>query len=295
MALREYWIGSVGPLYYDDTDPVAGGTGYQAALVASSVRITGTPTGSDEAVPLGELDLRVTKISVADIENPTELNSQAGSEAGSLVQVFQAISADYDRCTLYMWDASPGAVDVPSVVQGSGGRWIAVAGHAVAVRYKRVFVHPMDLRVSGATLSATDNMQSLSFADAASNYAMTTIGLPTEYKNGSDVIVRLVTCTGAAGSGNVRWQVGYKWVVPGQTEAQTITNLAATQAYDTTKVVKETEFIIPGTTNFNAILALVITRLGTDALDTLALAILMLGLHVAFKCDRFGSLTASSR
>lgn len=290
-----YWVGSLGPFFYDDTDPVADGTGYQAALVASSVRITDVPTGSDEAVPLGELDLRVTRIYTTDIENPTELAGQAGSEAGSLVQVVQQISADYDLCTLYMWDTSPGAADPPSVVQGSGGRWIAIAGHAMMLRYKRIFMRPMDFRVSGATLGTTDSMQSLSFADAASNYGMTSIGLPAEYKSGSDVKVRLVTCTGAAGSGNARWQVGYKWVVPGLTEAQTITNLAATQAYSTTKVVAETEFIIPGTTDYNATLALVVTRLGTDALDTLTIAALMLGAHVAFKCDRFGGLSANAR
>lgn len=295
MARREYWIGSVGPLFYDDTDPVSGGSGYQAAVVADSVRITGTPTSSDEAVPLGELDLRVTRMAVADIESPTELDAQAGSEAGSLVQVFEALSADNDRCTLYMWDSSPGAADPPSVVQGSGGRWIAIAGHALVVRYKRIFTQPMDLHVSGAALGTTDGMQTLSFADAADNNGIVSIGVPGEYKSGGDVKVRLVTCSSAAGTGNVRWQVGYKWVVPGATEAQTVTNLAATESYATAKVVKETEFTIPGSSDYGAVLALIITRLGTDALDTLTQAVLLLGVHTAFACDRFGGVSASLR
>jgi hypothetical protein len=78
---------------------------------------------------------------VADLNNPTELNS-LGNEAGLLLYCREARSGEADRLTIYLYDNDPGGVDSPYVVQSAGGgRWIAIAGYNKAIgRHKQLIV-----------------------------------------------------------------------------------------------------------------------------------------------------------
>lgn len=80
----------------------------------------------------------VEAVAVADITNPSELGSIAGSVAGERRVVYQADAAD-DVFTTYFWDsADSSGASSPYVVAGSSGFWIAAGGRytnsAVGIR-----------------------------------------------------------------------------------------------------------------------------------------------------------------
>ncbi len=91
-------------------------------------------------------------VAVADITNPTELNSLAGTVVGERRVAYQVVGND-NLYTVYFWDSADGAgASSPYVVAGSAGFWIAAGGRytnsAVSLR--------STLLVSGAvTLSST--------------------------------------------------------------------------------------------------------------------------------------------
>ncbi len=91
-------------------------------------------------------------VAVADITNPTELNSLAGTVVGERRVAYQVVAND-NLYTVYYWDSADGAgASSPYVVAGSAGYWIAAGGRytnsAVSLR--------STLLVSGAvTLSST--------------------------------------------------------------------------------------------------------------------------------------------
>jgi len=67
-------------------------------------------------------------IEVADIDNPTELNTYAGTKPGSIIIVTEA-DANSNEFTLYVWDnANAAGADSPFVLAGSSGFWIAIGG-----------------------------------------------------------------------------------------------------------------------------------------------------------------------
>lgn len=69
----------------------------------------------------------VPVLAVADITNPTELNSRVGGYAGDLVLAREADT--FDQCTLYAFDTLFISQTMPYTVQASGsGQWIAMAG-----------------------------------------------------------------------------------------------------------------------------------------------------------------------
>ncbi len=65
---------------------------------------------------------------VADIDNPIELAALNSNRPGGLLVAYTVTGLTTDKYTLYAWDPSAGAVNVPYVVQGAGGKWVAIGG-----------------------------------------------------------------------------------------------------------------------------------------------------------------------
>lgn len=73
---------------------------------------------------------------VANIANPSsELATLTADNDGSILVVFEANAAANDSFTLYLWDTDAAAVNVPYVVAGDGGRWVAVGGRYSALSF----------------------------------------------------------------------------------------------------------------------------------------------------------------
>lgn len=67
-------------------------------------------------------------LAVVNIDSPTELNSNAGSNVGEFKLVYQAVAAA-NEWTLYTWDsASSDAELIPYRLNGSSGQWVAICG-----------------------------------------------------------------------------------------------------------------------------------------------------------------------
>ena len=71
----------------------------------------------------------VRRVSVASIANPaTELAAYAGDSVGALLVAYKTDAAT-NEFTVYSWDsADSGGADVPYVVAGSSGYWVACGG-----------------------------------------------------------------------------------------------------------------------------------------------------------------------
>lgn len=81
--------------------------------------------------PQGPPGLGGAVLSVADIDDPVELNSQAGTSEGETVTVFQIRAGQPNYVNIYSWDPSGGTENVPITVDGSsGGTWVLVGGYS---------------------------------------------------------------------------------------------------------------------------------------------------------------------
>lgn len=71
----------------------------------------------------------VRRVSVASLANPaTELAAYAGDSIGALLVAYKTDAAT-NEFTIYSWDsADSGGADVPYVVAGSSGYWVACGG-----------------------------------------------------------------------------------------------------------------------------------------------------------------------
>lgn len=111
-----------------DLGRIAGGDLYWHALYVRFVRLRQNASDDLDAVPKQQLDSKIQISAVASISNPAaELATLTGSN-GSLLFIYQAASSANDDGALYEFDTSAGATNVPYVVAGSGGKWIAKAG-----------------------------------------------------------------------------------------------------------------------------------------------------------------------
>lgn len=139
MTTKKVYIGSVGPFLFDDSanlndfDGDFSGETLKAIISDKQFHITEAPSADEEImrqVDVGALIL--SPQSVTDIDNPTELNSLAGT-AGASVLCYEVVAAT-DYITLYMWDsADSGGANSPYVLAASGGGfWTAVAGRYCA-------------------------------------------------------------------------------------------------------------------------------------------------------------------
>lgn len=132
MAEQRFWLGSTGPHLFDDggsyvDDPTID---FIAFRTLTNILLGAAPTEPENAVRLADMEGWLNRVAVADIDDPsTELAGLSGTVAGSLLVVYEV--ADPDVTTIYSWDASASAADVPFAVAGDGGYWVAAAGRYV--------------------------------------------------------------------------------------------------------------------------------------------------------------------
>jgi len=131
MAEKEVWIGSTGPFIFDDTETYeedGSGETYRG-IRTNKIYLDDTPTEDGEVIRLEDLNrVLLTPLEVTDIDDPsTELNAIEGS-LSTMLLVYE-VEATADVFTIYVWDDTNSAgEDVPYVVDGSTGYWIAIGG-----------------------------------------------------------------------------------------------------------------------------------------------------------------------
>lgn len=137
MAEKLFYIGSLGPFYYDTADVYTDvdAPGYNeemAAVVGPKVRVTETPTADTDTFRLIDANGRILQsLEVADINNPTELSTVDGASEGTLLVAYQ-IRNDVNLVTFYTYDLNvPSGSNSPFVVDAltSGARWVAIGGY----------------------------------------------------------------------------------------------------------------------------------------------------------------------
>ena len=129
MAEREFYIGTSGPYFYDDTDTDANLR--YAINTDGQLNITGAPAADAEAVRLQDLNGRVfTATEVADIDDPSAelLLIGTGIDEGSTVMCYEAKLNQPNEWTMYVKDVDANTNNPPYVVPGAEGYWVAVAG-----------------------------------------------------------------------------------------------------------------------------------------------------------------------
>ena len=125
MALRRIRIGSLPNIgQYDD------GAFNKSMEVEDPISCTATPVASNDLVRLVDMG-QLYPVEVADIDNPTELASVAGSN-GLIVLAYKVVgSAGLNEYTIYVYDSSGPALNSPYIVDAAGTadeRWIAIGG-----------------------------------------------------------------------------------------------------------------------------------------------------------------------
>jgi len=124
MTLRQIRIGSLLNVHqYDDGD-------YDKSMeVEDPISCTAAPVASNDLVRLIDMGL-LYPVAVADIDNPTELASVAGTN-GMLVLAYKVVSPGLNEYTTYVYDVGGPAVSAPYIMDAAGvgaERWIAIAG-----------------------------------------------------------------------------------------------------------------------------------------------------------------------
>ena len=168
MAIKKIYFGTLGPFEYDDTDPINDedgdfpGENYRAITTNDQLLVERAPAIDEEVLRLIDLGYRVLPpVSVANINNPTELNAVAG-DLGTMVLVYEIVGAGgLNEYTIYVYDASGPAVNSPYVVDADGAgaeRWIALAGKYFA----------QNLNISGS-VSLTGTVDGVDIAVHAAN------------------------------------------------------------------------------------------------------------------------------
>ena len=125
MTVKRFWIGSLGPYFYDDTedviDPDAVVVEKQAGIVSEGViKALTAPADPEDVLRLSDLVGVIYAVSVTNIDDPSpELNTEAGSAAGTILVAYEA-AAGVDEFTCYYYDpSSTTAENVPYTVDGS--------------------------------------------------------------------------------------------------------------------------------------------------------------------------------
>ena len=145
MAEKKVYMGSVGPAIYDDDNLIADEDGdfdgvYEHALITDhQLIVTEAPSLDDHVARYSDIQGKILDpVAVTDIDDPsTELNALTGA-AGVLLLAYE-VGANADESTLYAWDNAVGTgEDVPHIVAGSSGFWIAVAGKYVYTQHNEL-------------------------------------------------------------------------------------------------------------------------------------------------------------
>jgi len=120
---RKFYIGSMGPYLFDDADPIDDQDGDFSGENYKGIR-------TDSSLKAQELEgIVISSLAVADIDDPSsELSTLSASLVGGMIFVYEAIAGAADPFTMYLWDTNITSTDIPYVVAGSGGYWVAVGG-----------------------------------------------------------------------------------------------------------------------------------------------------------------------
>ena len=127
MALRQIRIGSSENIVqYDDGD-------FDKSIsVEDPIDCSAAPIAANDLVRLDDMtDIFHAPIQSVNLASPTELNAVAGKEGALIIAYKVNAMATQDEWTIYAYDASGPAVNMPYVVDALGGgdeRWIAIGG-----------------------------------------------------------------------------------------------------------------------------------------------------------------------
>lgn len=159
MTEKSAYVGSVGPIDFDDGDVYAVDSENVEGGRFPQVYLEDNATEDHHAVRFGQMSGYLTQaiaapLVVADITDPsTELASKDASALGNIIICYE-IESNRDSYTIYAWDTgvSLGA-DVPYVVAGDGGYWIAIGGayNALSLSLDNALTVGGALSVTGAT------------------------------------------------------------------------------------------------------------------------------------------------
>ena len=138
MSEYEYYLGTRGPFYYDTDDPILDvdgndtGCNFNTIHTAGQLTVGSAPTEIGHVIRKEELDKAIlTAVTVVDIKDPsTEMAALAGTSPGALLVAVQ-VAAGSNLVTIYAWDTAHdtySASDIPYVVPGDSGYWIAIGG-----------------------------------------------------------------------------------------------------------------------------------------------------------------------
>ncbi len=125
MALRQIRIGAVlDAAQYDDLEYD------KSMLVEDPISCSAAPVAPNDLVRLIDMGL-LYPVAVADIDNPAELATYAGTN-GVMVLAYKVVGpAGLNEYTIYAYDSSGPAINIPYVVDALGAadeRWIAIGG-----------------------------------------------------------------------------------------------------------------------------------------------------------------------
>jgi hypothetical protein len=147
MATKFINIGSsVGVFGYDDA------TFVNAIETTGPIKVDAAPTDSAHVLRLSDLGgLTVSAVEVVNIDDPSAELNGLSSSGGTILMAYQ-VGAAGDAFTYYAWDtAVADGEDVPFIVDGTGGFWIAVAGKYSALDVKFKTLSASRLVASDAT------------------------------------------------------------------------------------------------------------------------------------------------
>jgi hypothetical protein len=135
MAERKFYIGSVGPYLYDDTDLINDpdgdfpGEGMHTLVTNHQMIVNESPSQNEHLMRLGDSNERLlAPMAVVNIADPSIELGAVGGTVGTMILIYQ-IDGGMDERTLYEWEtANVSGADIPYVIAGLTGFWIATAG-----------------------------------------------------------------------------------------------------------------------------------------------------------------------
>jgi|GEM_PF-4923555 len=162
MAIVYFRIGSMDNVIGYDTDD------FDSAIETDQPIAAGLPINLDHVMRLADVQASILPPkSVANIASPTELNTVVGT-AGALIIVYKVNGATVqDEYTIYAYDASGPAVNMPYVVDASGAgneRWIAIGGKYSTFSNHTIASH------SDANLSTISNKDLIQWDDPSTKW-----------------------------------------------------------------------------------------------------------------------------
>lgn len=180
-------------------------------MVPNVLRQIAGPQSGSGGEPTAPIISNLFYVAVADISNPVELNTIIGSVVGEIRITVQVVPGGNNISTVYQWDTVGAVTAAPFVMATTdpgGGKWVAVAGYALAsvARFGKAINAAQVALVDGAAI-ATD--ASLGNAFTVTLGGNRTLSNPTNLVAGSTYRWRIVQ--DATGSRTLAYGNLFKW------------------------------------------------------------------------------------